>query len=224
MRRKIPITLNTGEITKILQIPNERTKTGLRNKAILHFAVDSGARVSDIVNLRPCDLNIGKGKAIVRGGKGDVDRTIFFDKYAATLLKKYKDQRPKGEYFFCSEYQANNPELKKGKIGQKLNRFYLYTMINKYAKRAGIEKKIGMHTLRHSFALSFYQRTHNLRALQELLGHVDLRTTELYLYMDSTDIKKASDEYYKKRDSKTPDLENRIKALEEESQKLKDRT
>jgi len=221
MRRKIPVTLTVEEIQKILKIPNERTRTGLRNKAILSFIWDSGARVSDVINLKPGDLNIGEREATVIGGKGGVDRVITFTEYTGTLLKRYKDVRPKGRYFFCTEYQANNPKIRKKNTGNKLARIYLYLMIGKYSRRAGINKKIGLHTLRHSFALNFYKSGHDLIALQKLLGHASLRTTEIYCYMDSTDVKEASDSYYKKRDSEGRDIQKRIKDLEKEIADLK---
>ena len=222
MRRKIPITLTIEEIQKILKIPNERTRTGLRNKTILSFIWDSGARVSDVINLKPGDLNIGEREATVIGGKGGVDRIITFSEYTAGLLKRYKDVRPKGKYFFCTEYQANNPKIRKGKGKNKLARVYLYNMIGKYSRRAGINKKIGLHTLRHSFALNFYKNSgHDLISLQKLLGHASLRTTEIYCYMDSTDVKEASAEYYKKRDLEDNGIQKRIKDLEKQIQELK---
>lgn len=221
MRRKIPVTLTVEEIQKILKIPNERTRTGLRNKAILSFIWDSGARVSDVINLKPGDLNIGEREATIIGGKGGVDRVITFTEYTGTLLKRYKDVRPKGRYFFCTEYQANNPKIRKKNTGNKLARIYLYSMIGKYSRRAGINKKIGLHTLRHSFALNFYKSGHDLIALQKLLGHASLRTTEIYCYMDSTDVKEASDSYYKKRDLEDNNIQKRIKDLERQIQDLK---
>lgn len=211
MRRKIPTTLTAEEIGKIIAQPNKRVPTGLRNKAILSFVWDSGARVSDVINLKPGDLNIGKREATIKDGKGGVDRHIAFSDYTATLLKKYKEARPKGNYFFCTLQ------------GNRLDRVYLYSMVRIYAKRIGIKKKIGLHTLRHSFALDFYKNSgHDLISLQKLLGHKSLRTTEIYCYMDSTDVKEASDKYYKKRDSKDRDISKRIKDLEKQIQALKD--
>lgn len=221
-RRKIPVTLSVDEIKRLIKVPNENVPTGLRNKAILYFIWDSGARVSDVINLKPGDLNIGKREATIKGGKGGVDRHIAFSDYTATLLKKYKEARPKGNYFFCTEYPSNNPKIRKKRIGNKLDRVYLYLMIGKYAKRAGIKKKIGLHTLRHSFALNFYKNSgHDLISLQKLLGHESLSTTEIYCYMDSTDIKKASDKYYEKRDSKDRGISKRIRDLEKQIQDLK---
>ncbi len=158
MRRKIPTTLTAEEVRKIIDQPNKRCPTGLRNKAILSLVWDSGARVSDITNLKPGDLSISKKEIIIKNGKGGVDRILSFSEYTQDLLKKYKADRPKGEYFFCT--------LK----GNKLDRVYLYSMVRRYAKRVDITKKVGMHTLRHSFALNFYKNSnHDLIRLQKII-------------------------------------------------------
>ena len=210
MRRKIPVTLTAEEVGKIIAQPNKRVPTGLRNKAILSFIWDSGARVSDLINLRPGNLNIAKKEVIIKGGKGGVDRNLSFSDYTGELLKKYKEARPKGNYFFCTLQ------------GNKLDRVYLYSMIGRYAKRAGIDKKVGLHTLRHSFALKFYKESnHDLIRLQKILGHKNINTTEIYCYMDSTDVKKGLEAYYNKRDSKDKNIGDRIKDLEKEIQSLK---
>jgi len=210
MRRKIPVTLTAEEINKIIAQPNKRVPTGLRNKAILSFIWDSGARVSDVVNLRPGNLNIAKKEVIIKDGKGDVDRNLSFSDYTGELLKEYKEARPKGDYFFCTLQ------------GNKLDRVYLYAMIRRYAKRIGITKKIGLHTLRHSFALKFYKDSgHDLIRLQKILGHKNINTTEIYCYMDSTDVKEGLEAYYSKRDSADKNIKDRIKDLEKEIQSLK---
>ena len=210
MRRKIPITLTVEEINNLIKQPNKNVPTGLRNKAILSFIWDSGARVSDVVNLKTGNINIGKREVTLIGGKGDVDRNLSFSDYTGELLKKYKEARPKGEYFFCTLQ------------GNKLDRVYLYSMIRRYAKRIGIDKKIGLHTLRHSFALKFYKDSgHDLIRLQKILGHKNINTTEIYCYMDNSDIKESLEAYYSKRDSRNQDIKDKIKFLEEEIWSLK---
>ena len=210
MRRVIPVTLTVEEVKKLIDQPNKNVPTGLRNKAILSFVFDSGARVSDVTNLRPGDLIISKREAIIKNGKGGIDRNVTYSEYTAELLKKYKEARPKGQYFFCTLE------------GNKLDRVYLYSMIRRYAKRSGIAKKVGLHTLRHSFALKFYKDSgHDLIRLQKILGHKNINTTQIYCYMDSTDVKEGLEAYYSKRDSKNKNIGDRIKALEEEIQSLK---
>ncbi len=215
MRRKIPITLTAEEVGKLIKQPNANVPTGLRNKTILSFIWDSGARVSDVINLRPGNINIGKKEVTIIGGKGDVDRNLSFSDYTGQLLKKYKEDRPKGEYFFCT--------LK----GNKLDRVYLFSMIRRYAKRIGIDKKVGLHTLRHSFALKFYQDSgHDLIRLQKILGHKSLITTQIYCYIDGTDVKEGLEAYYNKRDSvhyENKDIADQIKEIEKELELLKTR-
>jgi len=209
-RRKIPITLTVDDVNRLVNQPNKRVPTGLRNKAILSFIWDSGSRVSDIINLKPGNINISNREAIIKNGKYDVDRNLLFSDYTAELLKRYKEARPKGKYFFCT--------LK----GNKLDRVYLYSMIRRYAKRAGINKKVGLHTLRHSFALKFYQDSgHDLIRLQKILGHRNINTTQIYCYMDNTDIKEGLEAYYSKRDSDDKNIKDRIGALEEQIKALK---
>jgi len=198
MRRKIPITLTVEEVNKIIEQPNKRVPTGLRNKAILLFIWDTGARVSDVINLKPSNINISKREAIIINSKGGVDRNLSFSEYTSEVLKRYKEERPKSNYFFCT--------LK----GKKLNRSYLFIMVSRYPKRTGIEKKIGIHTLRHSFPIRFYKESnHNLIALQKILGHKNINTTNIYCYMDNSDIKENLRKYYYKRDLNKSDISHR---------------
>lgn len=209
-RRKIPVTLTVEEVNNLVKQPNKNVPTGLRNKAILSFIWDSGVRVSDVINLKPGNINITKREAVILNGKYGVDRNVSFSEYTAELLKRYKEARPKSDYFFCTL------------IGNQLDRVYLYSMIRRYAKRAGINKKIGLHTLRHSFALKFYKDSnHDIIRLQKILGHANINTTEIYCYMDNSDIKEGLESYYNKRDSKDKNIKDRIKVLEEEIQSLK---
>ncbi len=210
MRRKIPITLSVSEVNKLIKQPNKRVPTGLRNKAILLFIWDTGARVSDVINLKPGNINISKQEAMIINGKGGVDRNLSFSEYTSEILEKYKENRPKCNYFFCTLE------------GNKLNRFYLFSMVRRYAKRAGITKKIGIHTLRHSFAIRFYKDSnHNLIALQKILGHKNINTTNIYCYMDNSDIKDSLESFYNKRDSKDKKILDKLEILEREIQALK---
>lgn len=95
-------------------------------------------------------------------------------------------------------------------------------MIRRYTKRAGINKRVSLHILIHSFALKFYKDSnHDLINLQKILGHKNINTTQIYCYMDNTDIKEGLEAYYSKRDFKNRDIKNRVKVLEEEIRSLK---
>lgn len=226
MIRKIPVTLTKSEMDRILDIPNERTKSGLRNKTILSLMWDSGARVSDITNLKPGNINIKKREILIKDGKCNVDRHLTFSDLTGKLLLRYLNQRPKGQYFFCSEYPCNNPDPKKKKksIGNKLNRGYIFGLIRNLAKRAKIDKKIGCHSIRHSFALDYYKRTHDLVTLQKILGHESLQSTQIYVYMNSADITAASEAYFKKRDGLDEDknIAEKIKEIEKELDRIEE--
>jgi len=207
--RKIPVILTPDEVNNLIKQPNKNVPTGLRNKAILSLMWDSGARVGDLINLKPGNINIIKREAFFEDGKYGVDRWVSFSEFTADLLYRYKKARPKGEYFFCT--------LK----GGKLDRVYLYIMIRRYAKRAGINKKIGLHTIRHSFATEYLKKTQDLATLQKILGHKTIKTTSVYLHYDKTDVMQGLDTYYKKRDTRDSDIKDKIKSLEDQLQQLK---
>jgi integrase/recombinase XerD len=214
VRRKIPVVLSQEEVKKIIEQPNKRVPTGLRNKALLSFLWDSGARVSDVINLKPGNIRIGKREVVFLNGKGGVDRTAGFSDYTAELLEKYKAIRPAAKTFFCTLE------------GKPLNRFYLYSMIRRYAKRVGIDKKVGVHTIRHSFALDYYQRSgHDLIGLQKILGHENIRTTEIYCYINPEEVMNGLKNYYEKREGAEKTAEQtaieKIAALSKELGSLK---
>ncbi|GAI85062.1 unnamed protein product [marine sediment metagenome] len=162
------------------------------------------------------DFSISDLVDAIKEGKYGVDRTVNFSDYTAELLKQYKKQRSKSDYLFCT--------LK----GNKLSRKYLYNMARRYAKRVQINKLVGLHTLRHSFALKYYQDSnHDLFGLQKILGHSRVSSTQIYCYIDNTHVKKGLESFYSKRDkgndSKDKNIEEKIKTLEEEIQNLKSR-
>lgn len=208
-KRKIPVILTPEEINNLIKQPNKNVPTGLRNKAILSLMWDSGARVGDITNLKPGNISITKREAFFENGKYGVDRWVSFTEYTADLLSRYKKARPKGEYFFCTLQ------------GSKLDRIYLYNMIRRYAKRAGIYKKIGLHTIRHSFATDYLKKSKDLATLQKILGHKTIKTTSVYLHYDKTDVMQGLDTYYKTRDAKDNNIKEKIQELEDQIQKLK---
>lgn len=221
MKRKIPVTLTLEQAHKLIDMPNKRQPTGLRNKAILSLMLDSGMRVSEVISLKPGDINYQKRLVTIIGGKRNVDRFAGFSGYTGELLEQYRKVRPKGITFFCTEFVSNNPKLKK-KPGGYLNRIYVHEMIARYAKRAGIKKKVGCHTLRHTFALEFYKNSnHDLKALQRILGHQDIATTGIYGYMDSSDVEESLTAYYKQRDGthyEDKDISKRLAELEKQIQ------
>ena len=130
MRKKLPVTLEPEEVQNLLRQPNKRYQTGLRNKAIMSLMLHCGIRLSEVVNLKPGNLNLTKGKLRVESGKGKKDRDLAIPDYLTGLLDTWRNIRPKSNSFFST--------LK----GKKLSDRYIQQMVKRYANKAGIEKKI----------------------------------------------------------------------------------
>lgn len=186
--RKLPVILEREELEAMLSLPNTRYLTSLRNKAILKLMANCGLRVSEIVNLRPGDLNLTKGKLRIVDGKGGVDRDIpYIPEDTAGILKEWKKRKPQSEYFFSTVRENNKGKFASSR-GSKLAVRTVQSMIKSYARRAGIDKNISPHTLRHTFATNYYRRTKDLEALRKLLGHADISTTQIYITLANIDV------------------------------------
>ena len=200
-RKKLPVVLEPEEAQKLLSIPNKRYINGIRNKAILALMLNVGLRVSEVVNLRPGDLNLTKRKLRVVNGKGGVDRDLIIPEYTAELLREWKKAKPKdSKYFFTTikDTQGTITQPKTGRIIDKTSRIgsqlsvrYIQHMIKRYAERAGIDKDITPHTLRHTFATDFIRQGQNVMKLKKILGHSDISTTQIYVTLANKDIEEA---------------------------------
>jgi len=190
-RKKLPVVLEPEEAEKLLSIPNKRYITGIRNKAILALMLNMGLRVSEVVNLKPGDLNLGKRKLRVVNGKGGVDRDLIIPVYTTDILKAWKQARPKGsEYFFTTIKDKSGGKFASS-IGSQLAVRYIQFMVKRYAKKAGTDKDITPHTLRHTFATDFIRQGQNVMKLKKILGHSDISTTQIYVTLANKDIEEA---------------------------------
>jgi len=203
-RKKLPVVLEPEEAQKLISLPNKRYLTGLRNKAILSLMLNMGLRVSEVVNLRPGDLNLTKRKLRVVNGKGGIDRDLVIPEGLIGLLKEWKKRKPQNSNYFFTTIKN-----KKGKItfengterdisskpGEKLSVRYIQARIKKYAKKADIDKNISPHTLRHTFGTFFYRQTKDIETLRKLLGHSDISTTQIYVTLANIDIENAMNGY-----------------------------
>jgi integrase/recombinase XerD len=203
-RKKLPVVLEPEEAQKLILLPNKRYLTGLRNKAILSLMLNMGLRVSEVVNLRPGDLNLTKRKLRVVNGKGGVDRDLVIPEGLIELLKEWKKRKPQNSNYFFTTIKN-----KKGKItfkngterdvsskpGKKLSVRYIQARIKKYAKKADISKNISPHTLRHTFGTFFYRQTKDIETLRKLLGHSDISTTQIYVTLANIDVENAMNGY-----------------------------
>jgi len=173
---KLPVVLEPEEAQNLLRQPNRRYPTGLRNKAIMSLMLHCGLRLSEVINLKPGNINLNKGKLRVVSGKGNKDRDLAIPEYLIDLLDSWKNKRPESDYFFST--------LK----GKRLLPRYIQCMVGRYKKRAGIEKNVTPHTLRHTYATYFYKQTKDIETLRRILGHADISTTTIYITLANTDV------------------------------------
>ncbi len=188
--KRLPDTLNIDEVLKLLKSPNVREKQGIRDRAALELLYATGMRVSELVNLRLSDLNLDVGfvKCI---GKGQKERIIPVGKFAMDWLKKYLDKtRP----IFLKNKQ--NEKLFITRYGRNISRQTIWKLIKKYASVARIKKRLSPHTLRHSFASHLLERGADLRIVQEMLGHSNIATTQIYTHIDRGRLKMIHQKYH----------------------------
>ena len=177
--RTLPDTLSLEEIDKIIAAIDLSKKEGHRNKAILETLYSCGLRVSELVNMQISNLYFKDGFIKITG-KGDKERLVPIGREAIRFIKYYMEnyrlhlelQKGEEDYVFL-----NNR-------GKRLSRIMIFIIVKDLTEKAGIRKKISPHTFRHSFATHLVERGANLRAVQEMLGHKSIITTEIYTHLD----------------------------------------
>jgi len=175
--QRIPHALNTLEVDKLLSVEWDGA-IGLRNKAILEVLYATGARASEVTDLKLTDLN--PGEAYLRCfGKGSKERIVPIGDRARAVLKQYLEgARP------TLTRGKDTPNLFLSYHGRAMRREDVWRVVKKAAERAGIRKKIHPHILRHSFATHLLEGGADLRAVQQMLGHADISTTQVYTHVD----------------------------------------
>ncbi|MDD5617838.1 MAG: site-specific tyrosine recombinase XerD [Candidatus Omnitrophica bacterium] len=181
--KKIPNALSFAEIEKLLSAPDIRDKKGIRDKAILETLYAAGLRVSELSSLKLEDANLDAG--FVRClGKGKKERVVPIGKVAISSLKKYiENSRPKFIKKKDSKFLFLNHS------GSSISRIYIWKLIKAYAKKARIKNPVKPHVLRHSFATHLLERGADLRSVQEMLGHTNISTTQIYTHIDKDRLK-----------------------------------
>jgi len=187
-KRKIPVVLTQEEQDKLLNQFNERYVTSYRNKVMFQLMLNTGLRSSEAASLRWKDINLTSGKLMVREGKGAKDRTLWVDDSQLEELKTWRERQVNklGEapkWVFST--------LKEGSSGKKLTAQQVWKTLKTYADKAGIEKDIHPHTLRHTFATDLYRETGKIRLVQKALGHSDLSTTMIYTHIVDDELEDA---------------------------------
>lgn len=183
--RKLPDTLSYDEIRRMIDSIDLSSPLGHRNRAILEVLYCCGLRVSELVNLRLSDL-FTEEKIVRVTGKGDKQRLVPIADTALRQVEYYLEQRR-------TMYVApdSTDTLFLNQHGRRLTRVMIFTIIRKCAAAAGITKTVSPHTLRHSFATHLLQGGADIRAVQELLGHESILTTEIYTHLEMDDLRQT---------------------------------
>ena len=169
----LPKYLTVQEVESLLRQPDENDVRGIRDKAMLELLYATGLRVSELISLKPKDLNLEEGFLICLG-KGNKERIVPIGGAASGVLRKYLDEaRPK-------LLKEPSDSLFLTYRGGAFTRQGFWKILKGYAKKAGLEQKISPHILRHSFATHLLEKGADLRSVQEMLGHADISTTQIY--------------------------------------------
>ncbi len=174
---KLPEVLSVEEIDRIIDAIDLSKAEGHRNKAIIETLYSCGLRVSELVNLRITDIHCGEGFVTVTG-KGDKQRLVPIGSKALKEIDIYRGDRKR------LPVVTDQNILFLNRRGKRLTRSMIFTIIRELAATAGIRKKISPHTFRHSFATHMIEAGADLRAVQEMLGHESILTTEIYTHID----------------------------------------
>lgn len=171
--QRLPNFLYYNDLEKLLETPDQATSIGLRDKLIFEILYSTGVRVSELVNIKVKDIDF-ENKSIRIFGKGKKERIVLFGDQALKIINIYLDQRG-----FSSEYLILNNR------GNKITTRGVDLIIHKNSLKSGLKNKITPHTMRHTFATHMLNDGANLLTVQELLGHENLKTTQVYTHVSN---------------------------------------
>ena len=187
---RLPGVLSIEEVEQLLDAPDVNTTLGLRDRALLEAFYACGARVSELIGLTLESINF-EMRLVRCYGKGSKERLVPLGRAAVEWMQRYlKEARPKlvgpetSRHFFLSQRK------------KELSRHQVWSLVKRYALQAGISKDISPHTLRHSFATHLLSNGADLRAVQELLGHASIATTQIYTHVDRERLKSVHREFH----------------------------
>ncbi|MBM7701650.1 site-specific tyrosine recombinase XerD [Metabacillus iocasae] len=191
LERKLPKVLSTEEVDALLSSSNTRTPLGIRDKAMLEVLYATGIRVSELVNLNISDVHLTMG--FIRClGKGNKERIVPIGRMATEMISTYLNQaRPA-----LTKQRSVDESLFVNHHGKRLTRQGFWKILKKLAREARIEKELTPHTLRHSFATHLLENGADLRAVQEMLGHADISTTQIYTHVTKTRLKDVYNQFH----------------------------
>ncbi len=183
--KKLPAVLSVVEVVSIIETPDNQAHLGVRDRAMLETLYASGIRVSELLNLKLADIFLDDGFVRVMG-KGGKERIVPLGAPAIAAIKYYL--RVSRAHFLK---QSGSPFLFLNRRGSRLSRMGFLKILKGYLKKAGIKKRVTPHTFRHSFATHLLEGGANLRAIQEMLGHSSITTTQIYTHIDRSYLKEV---------------------------------
>jgi integrase/recombinase XerD len=188
--KRLPAILSSADVETLLKQPDATTPIGIRDKAMLELLYATGLRVSELVGLKLNNINLERGFLTVIG-KGSKERAVPLGEAAAYFVQTYLDQgrtlllkgRASDYLFISSKHRV-------------ITRQMFWERIKHYSREAGIERVVSPHTLRHSFATHLLDNGADLRSVQEMLGHSDISTTQIYTHVSRERLKKIHEKYH----------------------------
>jgi integrase/recombinase XerD len=183
----LPTFLNQAEIETLLATPDVSTEIGLRDRAIIELMYACGLRVSEVVNLQTQDVDLDSG-ILTCIGKGSKTRRVPVGKSAIEWVKSYLVLRRKKENIEIGNLFVTP-------LGRPINRQTIYEFIKMYAEKCGLQD-VSPHTLRHSFATHLVQNRADIRSVQQMLGHADISTTQIYTHLTDTHLRKSYEKFH----------------------------
>ena len=193
--KRLPVVLSREEMEELLDMPDTETDSGSRDKAMLEVMYASGLRVSELCSLKVKDVHFPAKTILVSRGKGAKARVVPISDFALEWLDHYVNGARRKNVGRKSPYLFLNKE------GTPISRQYFFMSVKKYARMAGIRQAeaISPHTLRHCFATHLLESGAELRAVQEMLGHAHLSTTQIYTHVSSRRIYEAYQAYARRK-------------------------
>jgi len=191
VEQTLPKVLSLLEVEALLEAPDVTKPLGLRDKAMLELMYATGMRVSELIQLQLGDLHLEMGFVRILG-KGNKERIVPLGLPAIRAIEQYlREARPK-----LVRPQYRNNALFLNHHGRPLSRQGFWKILKNNAKKAGIQKELTPHTLRHSFATHLLENGADLRAVQEMLGHADISTTQIYTHVTKTRLKDVYERFH----------------------------
>ncbi len=193
--RKQVTFLHFDEVEDMLNEIDVSTESGLRDRAIIELLYSGGLRVSELVGLNRDSINLAKREFVVRG-KGSKDRPIFISEACADRVAEYLAARTDSLPALFLNNSRHLQEVDNSGNYRRMTARSVERIVDKYARRAGITKHVSPHTLRHSFATDLLMNGADLRAVQSMLGHADISTTQIYTHVTDAHLKEVHEKFH----------------------------